>query len=153
MYQADHHKICANQDTCRKYSSSHPTLAPEFFYGFQVMESHKSPRHHFEFFLQVSNGILDDILRQWVQASPLYILKSWTCSLQEHYLFSGEVLLVRIRGGYSLDNYASFDVASKNSQVNKQANAGLQRIKWSIAYMKPDNFMFHVKLLLAWIAK
>ena len=29
---------------------------------------------------------------------------------------------------YSLDRYASLDVASINSLVNKQANAGLQRI-------------------------
>ena len=36
-----------------------------------------------------------------------------------------------------------------NSQVNEQANAGLQRIKAHISYMKEDNFMFHVKLFLA----
>jgi hypothetical protein len=30
---------------------------------------------------------------------------------------------------------------SINSQVNEQANAGLQRIKGQIAYMKPENFI------------
>ena len=60
IYQADHHKISDDQDACRKYSYSHPTLTPEILtlfcrhgicYGFQVMESHESPRHPFEIFL------------------------------------------------------------------------------------------------------
>ena len=29
-----------------------------------------------------------------------------------------------------------------NSQVNEQANAGLQRIRGQLAYMTPENFMF-----------
>ena len=51
--------------------------------------------------------------------------------------------------GYSMDKYATQSMGSINSQVNEQANAGLQRIKGQLAYMKPDNFMFHVKLFLA----
>ena len=47
---------------------------------------------------------------------------------------------------YSLNSYTSLNIASINSQVNEQVNAGLQKIKGHIAYMKPDNFMFHVKL-------
>ena len=43
--------------------------------------------------------------------------------------------------GYSLDSCTSLDVNPINSQVNEQANAGLQRIKGHIAYMKPDNFV------------
>ena len=50
--------------------------------------------------------------------------------------------------GYSLDGYTSLDIASINSQVNEQANARLQKIKGHIPYMKPYNFMFHVKLFL-----
>ena len=46
--------------------------------------------------------------------------------------------------GYSLDRYATPQISSINSQVNEQANAGLQRTKGQIAYMKPDNFMFHI---------
>ena len=53
--------------------------------------------------------------------------------------------------GYSLDSYTSLDIASIKSQVNEQANAGLQRIKGHITYMKPDILMFRVKL--SWIAK
>ena len=60
MYEADHQKTDrADQDACRKYSSSHPTLTPGIFTifcrhgiccGFQV-ESHESPRHPFKIFL------------------------------------------------------------------------------------------------------
>ena len=59
IYEADHHKISDDQDACRKYSSNHPTLTPGIFtlfcrhgicYGFQVMESHESPRHPFKIF-------------------------------------------------------------------------------------------------------
>ena len=50
--------------------------------------------------------------------------------------------------GYSLDKYSTYDISSINSQVNEQGNAGLQIIKGQIAYMKPSNYMFHVKLFL-----
>ena len=43
--------------------------------------------------------------------------------------------------GYSLDKYTTLDIATINSQINEQANAGLQRIKGQIAYMKPENFV------------
>ena len=33
-----------------------------------------------------------------------------------------------------------------NSQVNEQANAGLQRIRGQLAYMTPENFTFTLKL-------
>ena len=43
--------------------------------------------------------------------------------------------------GYSLDKYTTSDIATINSQVNEQANAGLQQVKGQIAYMKPENFV------------
>ena len=33
-----------------------------------------------------------------------------------------------------------------NSQINEQANAGLQRIRGQLAYMTPENFMFTIGL-------
>ena len=33
-----------------------------------------------------------------------------------------------------------------NSQVNEQANAGLQQIQGQLAHMTPENFMFTLKL-------
>ena len=50
--------------------------------------------------------------------------------------------------GYSLDSYKSMNIRSINSQVNEQANAGLQRIKAQLAYMKPDNFKFTLTMFL-----
>jgi hypothetical protein len=62
-YAADHtnsSRTPDDADSCRKYSSSHPTLTPGIFtlycphavcYGFEVMRSHKSPRHPFDIFL------------------------------------------------------------------------------------------------------
>ena len=40
-------------------------------------------------------------------------------------------------------------MSSINSQVNEQANAGLQHIKGQLAYMTAANFMFTVSLFLA----
>ena len=115
---------------------------------FWVMESHESPRHPFwDFFFAGSRATSDGHLWHWMQASPI-CFKPRTCSLQEQHLFSHWRGHLGCSGCYSLDSYTSLDVASINSQVNEQANAGLQRIKGHIAYMKPDNFMFHVKLFL-----
>ena len=51
--------------------------------------------------------------------------------------------------GYSLDTYKySLNLKDINSQVNEQANAGLQRIRGQLAYMTVDNFMFTVSLFL-----
>ena len=44
-------------------------------------------------------------------------------------------------GGYFLDKYTTSDIATINSQVNEQTNAGLQQIKGQIAYMKPENYV------------
>ena len=51
--------------------------------------------------------------------------------------------------GYCLDQYNTLDTKSLNSQVNEQANAGMQRIKRQLAYMKHSNFVFHLKLFLS----
>ena len=51
--------------------------------------------------------------------------------------------------GYCLDEYNTAEVTSLNSQVNEQANSGLQRIKGHLSYMKPDNFRFTLSLFLA----
>ena len=51
--------------------------------------------------------------------------------------------------GYCLDSYKSLNSVRINSQVNEQANAGLQRIKGQLAYMKPENFVFTLSVFLA----
>ena len=48
-----------------------------------------------------------------------------------------------------MDSYKTRMETSINSQVNEQANSGLQRIKGQLAYMKPSNFMLTLSLFLA----
>ena len=56
----------------------------------------------------------------------------------------------RCAEGYNLSFYnAKIDVANINSQVNEQANAGLSKLRPSLAYMRQDNFMYHIALYLA----
>ena len=56
--------------------------------------------------------------------------------------------MLDVSSGYSLDMYTTSQITSINSQVNEQANEGLQYTKGQIAYMKPENFMFHVKQVM-----
>jgi hypothetical protein len=45
-----------------------------------------------------------------------------------------------------MDSYPQF--SDINSQVVEQANAALKRIKPSLSYMTPQNFLNHLKLFL-----
>ena len=45
--------------------------------------------------------------------------------------------------------YHSMDIKALNSQVNEQANAGLQQIRGQLAYMTPSNFILTLCLFLA----
>ena len=45
-------------------------------------------------------------------------------------------------------NIAAYPSLSINSQVVEQANSALTRIKSSLSYMSPSNFMSHCKLYL-----
>ena len=160
-YSCDNKTPCQQNDSCRKYASHHPTLTPGIFtlycphgicYGFEVMRSHESPRIPFQIFLT-----------RFLQP-PKVIIYDNACKLH-HYILNREpnhfkstkFLVDRFHwkghagcsSGYNLNKYPGFDMNAINSQVNEQANAGLQRIKAHISYMKEDNFMFHVKLFLA----
>ena len=46
--------------------------------------------------------------------------------------------------GYCLDTYKHMSLREINLQVNKQANAGLQRIREQLAYMTPQNFVYYL---------
>ena len=161
MYEADYQKICANQDACRKYSSTHPSTNTFTLLcrhgiccGFQVMESHKPPWHPFEILLcrfptPLKMIIYDNgcKLHQYVlNREPVHFKN--TVFLVDRFHWRGHV---GCSSSYSLDGYTSLDVASINSRVNEQANARLQRIKGHIAYMKPDNFVSCKSL--SWIAR
>ena len=160
-YLCDSKSLCQQKDSCRKHASHHPTLTPGIFtlycphgicYGFEVMRSYESPRIPFQIFLT-----------RFLHP-PKVIIYDNACKLHQYILnrepdhFKATKFLVdrfHWRGhvgcssGYNLSKYPGFDMGAINSQVNEQANAGLQRIKAHISYMKEDNFMFHVKLFLA----
>ena len=66
--------------------------------------------------------------------------------LVDHFHWKGHI---GCSGGYSLDVYRHFKFKDINSQVNEQANAGLQWIKGQLAYISLDNFMLTLSLFLA----
>ena len=116
------------------------------------MDTCESPKHPFEIF------------RSRFETAPVVIIYDNACKLHQYCLnreplFFKNTLFVVDRfhwkghvgctSGYSLDTYRlSVDLRSINSQVNEQANAGLQRIRGQLAYMTLDNFMFTVSLFL-----
>ena len=160
-YEADQqtHTTHTRDDDCRKKSYGHPTLTPGIFTvycahgiccGFDILRSCESPRHPFEIFTtrfqQPPKAIVYD------NACHLHIY----CLNREPQRFQNTLFLVdrfHWRGhvgcsqGYCMDNY--IHLRSLNSQVNEQANSGLQRIKGQLAYMSIDNFIFHLSLFLS----
>lgn len=112
------------------------------------MQSHKSPRHPFEIFpthfespptMIIYNNSCK--LHQYILNREPSHLKN-TCFFVDRFHWRGHV---GCSSGYCLDKYTTSDIREINSQVNEQANAGLQHIKGQLVYMKPDNFMFHIK--------
>jgi len=160
-YAADSRSLKEDKDSCRKCISSHPVLTPGIFtlfcshgicYGFQILKQHKSPKHPFEIFFTR------------FKTMPEYIIYDNSCKLHQYILnreptiFQNTVFMIdrfHWRGhvgcssGYNMDIYLQETLMQTNSQINEQANSGLQQMKRYIAYMKADNFKFHVKLLLA----
>ena len=116
------------------------------------MQSHESPKHPFNIFLTrfaepPANIIYDNCckLHQYcLNRQPAHFKN--TRFFVDRFHWRGHI---GCSSGYSLDQYPNPLIKAINSQVNEQANAGLQRIKGQLAYMKPDNFMFHLKLFLA----
>ena len=160
MYKTDHQKICDNQDVCRKYSSSHPTVTPGtcalfcrlgICCGFQVMESYKSPRHPFKIFLcrfpTPPKMIVYDIgckLHQYVlNREPVHFKN--TIFLVDRFHWGGHV---GCSIGYSLDGYTSLPVASINSTSQRTSKCWAAKDQRKYCIHEASNFMFHVKLLL-----
>ena len=161
-YTADKSLKTHDSESCRKASYGHPSLLPGIFtvfcphgicYGFEVMRSCESPKHPFSIF------------QQRFQKAPQLLfmttLVSFTmqyCLNREPHFFRSTLFAVdrfHWRGhvgcsaGYCLNSYKQLAIKEINSQVNEQANAGLQRIQGQLAYMTPENFMFTLKLFLS----
>ena len=113
-------------------------------YGFQLMRSCDSPRIPFQIFTSR------------FQTPPRNIIYDNACKLHVYCLNREPALYKETRfyvdrfhwrghigcsQGYCLDMYHSMDIKALNSQVNEQANAGLQRIRGQLAYMTPSTFI------------
>lgn len=160
-YVADSATTGREVDDCRKASYGHPSLTPGIFtvycphgvcYGFEIMTRCESPRHPF------------NIFTSQFPVPPRTIVYDNGCKLHSYCLNREPALYKETRffidrfhwkghvgcsKGYCLDEYNSSEIRSLNSQVNEQANSGLQRIKGHLSYMKPHNFKFTLSLFLA----
>ena len=159
-YDADKKSPPTDVDSCRKASYGHPHLTPGIFTiycphgvccGFEVMRKCESPQHPFTIFttrfLQPPKRIIYDnackLHAYSLNREPL-LYKS-TKFFVDRFHWRGHIGCSK---GYCLDSYKTSKCSQINSQVNEQANSGLQRIKGQLAYMKPENFVFTLSLFL-----
>jgi hypothetical protein len=160
-YDADRKSPPSDEDSCRKASYGHPHLTPGIFtiyfphgvcYGFEVMRKCESPQHPFRIFTTrfpepPKTIVYDNACKLHVYAlnrePKLYKSSRF---FVDRFHWRGHIGCSK---GYCLDSYKSLDSAKINSQINEQANTGLQRIKGQLAYMKPENFMFTLSIFLA----
>ncbi len=151
------------QSTCNKSATRHYTLTPAIFtlfcqhgvcVGFQALTSQESPRHPFEIFYQRFDSppriiIYDNCCRLHMYAlsrEPNHFRNTMFLIDRMHYRKGHSACTA----GYCMESYkANKAIRMINSQVNEQANAGVQRLKAQLSYMTPDNFMFHLKLYFA----
>ena len=160
-YAADSTTTPRELDDCRKASYGHPSLTPGVFtvycphgvcYGFEIMQQCESPKHPFTIFtchfpvppgaIVYDNGCK---LHSYCLNREPALYKD-TRFFIDRFHWRGHIGCSK---GYCLDEYSAAEVRSLNSQVNEQANLGLQRIKGHLSYMKPDNFRFTLSLFLA----
>ena len=142
-YAADQGNVVQSvaEDACRKASYGHPTLSPGTFtiycqhgvcYGFQAMRSCESPRHPFDIFTYRFNSPLQIIVYDNACKLHIYWLNwepAWynTRLFVDRFHWRGHIGCSR---GYCMDSYKTrMDTRSTNSQVNEQANSGLQQMK------------------------
>ena len=108
-------------------------------YGFQVMDTCKSPKYPFEIFRSCFDTAPSVIIYDNACKFHQYCLNRGASVLQAHTIYCGQI---------SLDKH-SVDLRGINCQANEQANAGLQGIRGQLSYMTLDNFMFTVSLFCA----
>ena len=144
----------------RKASYGHPTLTPGIFtvycphgicFGFEVMQRCESPRVPFKIFTSRFSTPPQVIIYDNACKLHAYCLNRepalyrYSRFFVDRFHWCGHVGCSR---RYCLDLYKSMDIKTINSQVNEQANSGLQRIRGQLAYMKQSNFMFTLSLFL-----
>ena len=121
-------------------------------YGFELLQTCESLKHPFRIF------------KTRFPHPPSLIIYDNACRLhiyclnrEPHFFESTRFAVDRFhwRGhtgcskGYSLDVYKNKKIKGINSQVNEQANSGLQKIRGQLTYMTINNFKLHCSLFLA----
>ena len=148
---------------CRKDGRTHHSLTPGLFLilcahgiclGFQAMKHVESPQTAF------------DILVRRFKKIPKLIIYDNSCKLHLYCLKREPDRFINTRfmvdrlhytkghigcsQGYCMDSYSEdLYIANINSQACEQANSSLRNISTQVAYMTPDNFIFHTKIFLA----
>ena len=117
-------------------------------YGFEVLQTCESPKHPFHIFkTRFSHApliIYDNACRFHV----------YCLNREPHFFENTQFAVDRFHWcshigcskGYSLDAYSQKLIKGINSQVNEQANLGLQKIRGQLAYMSVENFKIHCSL-------
>jgi len=144
-YAADSPATPRELDDCQKASYGHPSLTPGIFtvfcphgvcYGFTIMQRCESPRHPFNIFTSrfpVPPGTIVYDNRCKLHTYCLNrepALYKGTRSFIDRFHWKGHIGCSR---GYCLVNYKSSEIRSLKSQVNEQANLGLQHIKGQLS--------------------
>ena len=118
------------------------------YYGFEVLQTCESPKHPFHIFkTRFSHApliIYDNACRFHV----------YCLNREPHFFENTQFAVDRFHWcshigcskGYSLDAYSQKQIKGINSQVNEQANLGLQKIRGQLAYMSVENFKIHCSL-------
>lgn len=146
------------ESICSKKSTRHSSLLPGIFtvfcphgicYGFEVMECAESPNRPFS------------LLKSRFEEPPAVIIYDNSCNLHNYCLnrdpsyFANTLFVVdrlhwdnhtACSQGYRAHSYPS--LRTINTQVVEQNNSKLKKLKPSLSYMKPENFMNILKFFL-----
>ena len=160
-YVADIRRITNNIDHCNKISRKHKTLTEGvctvycshgICHGFQLLQSHESPRTVF------------DILLTKFKEMPSFIIYDNSCNLhvfcmrREPSRFAKTKFLVdrlhapghRCSVGYHMKTYKDDEkIKNINSVLVEQSNARLKNLNNQISCMKSDNAVEHLALNIA----
>lgn len=154
-YEADCRKPVGS---CKKTGARHPSLLPGIFtvfcphgvcYGFEVMVTAESPNVPFTF------------LKTRFEQPPEIVIYDNACNLFQYALnrdpayFKETRFLIdslhwpnhkKCAAGYEARSYPK--LRGINTQIVEQSNAKIRKLKSSLSYMKPENFIDTLKLFL-----
>ena len=148
---------------CRKDGRTHQHLTPGLFLvlcvhgiclGYQAMKNVESPQTAFDILIRRFKNIPELVIYDNSCKLHLYSLKREPDRFRNTRFMVDRLHYTKghvgCSLGYCMDSYSEDAyIANINSQVCEQANSNLRNISTQVAYMTPDNFIFHVKIFLA----